>query len=69
MRIHESGAGLIPLGGNSITGIQQPRHPTPILNDNSKYSVGFAGVRKAGPPPGIKHSYLLRKRAVLITSN
>ncbi|XP_077294877.1 factor interacting with poly(A) polymerase 1 [Arctopsyche grandis] len=52
MRIHESGAGLIPLGGNSITGIQQPRHPTPILNDNSKYSVGFANARKAGPPPG-----------------
>lgn len=47
IRVSESGIGLQPL--NSI-GL--PRGPVPISNDNSKYANNFAGIRKAGPPPG-----------------
>ncbi|XP_018330021.1 pre-mRNA 3'-end-processing factor FIP1-like [Agrilus planipennis] len=47
MRLNESGSGLVPL--NSIG---MPRGPVPILNDNSKYSGNYTGIRKAGPPPG-----------------
>ncbi|XP_065162983.1 pre-mRNA 3'-end-processing factor FIP1 [Atheta coriaria] len=47
IRVSESGVGMVPL--NSIG---MPRGPLPIMNDNSKYSGGFTGVRKAGPPPG-----------------
>lgn len=35
-----------------LNSIGMPRGPLPIMNDNSKYSGGFTGVRKAGPPPG-----------------
>lgn len=43
----ESGVGLTPLNAIGL-----PRGPLPIMNDNSKYSGNFMGVRKAGPPPG-----------------
>lgn len=46
MRISESGVGLAPLNA-----IGMPRGPVPILNDNSKYSGNYTGLRKAGPPP------------------
>lgn len=35
-----------------MNAIGMPRGPVPIMNDNSKYSGNFTGVRKAGPPPG-----------------
>lgn len=35
-----------------LNAIGLPRGPLPIMNDNSKYSGNFLGVRKAGPPPG-----------------
>lgn len=35
-----------------LNAIGMPRGPLPILNDNSKYSGNFMGIRKAGPPPG-----------------
>lgn len=47
LRVSESGVGLAPLNSVGL-----PRGPLPILNDNSKYSGNFMGVRKAGPPPG-----------------
>ncbi|KAK4880307.1 hypothetical protein RN001_008453 [Aquatica leii] len=47
MRVSESGTGLLPLNA-----IGMPRGPVPIMNDNSKYSGAYAGIRKAGPPPG-----------------
>lgn len=47
MRVNESGTGLLPLNA-----IGMPRGPVPIMNDNSKYSGNYAGLRKAGPPPG-----------------
>lgn len=42
MRMSESGVGLAA----------QIRGSVPIMNDNSKYSGNFLGIRKAGPPPG-----------------
>lgn len=47
LRVSESGVGLAPLNA-----IGMPRGPLPIMNDNSKYSGNFMGIRKAGPPPG-----------------
>lgn len=47
MRVSESGTGLLPLNA-----IGMPRGPVPIMNDNSKYSGNYIGLRKAGPPPG-----------------
>ncbi|CAH1368831.1 unnamed protein product [Tenebrio molitor] len=46
MRMTESGVGLAA----QMTSIA--RGTVPIMNDNSKYSGNFLGIRKAGPPPG-----------------
>lgn len=42
----ESGVGL------QVQMTSIARGSVPIMNDNSKYSGNFFGIRKAGPPPG-----------------
>lgn len=46
MRMSESGVGL------AVQMTSVARGAVPIMNDNSKYSGNFLGLRKAGPPPG-----------------
>ncbi|KAF4524548.1 hypothetical protein B566_EDAN002822 [Ephemera danica] len=53
IRIHDSGVGLMSLGGPTKVNLQPGSIPVTIINDNSKYS-GMGGPKKAGPPPGRK---------------
>lgn len=47
MRVNESGAGLVPMNNMGLSG-----RPLPVMNENSKYTNNFAGMKgKAGPPP------------------
>lgn len=47
MRVNESGSGLVPMNNMGLS-----RGPLPVMNENSKYSSNFVGMKsKAGPPP------------------
>lgn len=47
MRVNESGSGLVPMNNMGIS-----RGPLPVMNENSKYTNNFVGMKiKAGPPP------------------